>query len=155
MSANADSDTPTYNYDGSRSNGSCNPITTLNNSNSTPPHRKEEIFNISDTQKPTLDIEFIDTSTGMAITAINSPRVSYVEVRLNSMDICDDSPTVAGVAQPVTAVMGGEVIKIKGNIQDVDMPTTAIEVTANATDDSGNKAMDQSILKINTNENVS
>lgn len=103
---------------------------------------------IRDTQKPNLMIEFIDTATGMAITEIDSPRVSYVEVRLNSDDICDENPTVSGVAKPVTAITGGEVIKIKGNIQDADMPITAIEVTANSTDDSGNKEMDQAILNI-------
>ncbi|RRQ21428.1 hypothetical protein D6C00_05385 [Thiohalobacter thiocyanaticus] len=105
--------------------------------------------NIRDTQQPSLDIEFIDTSTGMAITEIDSPRVSYVEVRLNSDDVCDEDPAVSGVAKPVTAITGGEVIRIQGNIQDTDMPTTAIEVTANATDDSGNKEMDQAILNIN------
>jgi hypothetical protein len=83
------------------------------------------------------------------VTSIEGAGVTFVEVRLNGYDVCDDNVDVAGVAKPVTAVMGGEVIKIQGNNNDVDMPTTAIEVTATATDDSGNKQLDQVILPIN------
>ena len=46
-------------------------------------------------------------------------------------------------------IMGGEIIKIQGNNNDVDMPTTAIEVTATAIDDSGNKKLDLVVLPIN------
>lgn len=106
-------------------------------------------LSIRDTRRPSLEIEFIDTSTGLAVSEIASPRVSFVEVRLNADDVCDAEPSVFGVAKPVTAITGGEVIRIQGNIQETDMPTTAIEVTANATDASGNKEMDQAILNIN------
>lgn len=107
------------------------------------------VVNVVDTTRPDLSIAFIDTRTGLPVTAIDSTGVSYVEVRLNASDICDGDVDVLGVAKPVYAIMGGEVIKIQGKTQDVDMPTTAIEVSATATDDSGNKQIDQSILPLN------
>ena len=62
--------------------------------------------------------------------------------------VCDSNVDVAGVANPVYEVISGEVIKIQGNNQTINMPSTAIEVTATATDDSGNKQLDQAILPI-------
>lgn len=103
---------------------------------------------IIDTVKPDLSIEFFDTRTGQQVTSIESAGVTFVEVRLNGYDVCDADVDVAGVAKPVTAIMGGEIIKIQGNNNDVDMPTTAIEVTATATDDSGNKKLDLVVLPI-------
>lgn len=105
--------------------------------------------NVVDTTRPDLSIAFVDTRTGLPVTAINGAGASYVEIRLNASDICDGDVDVLGVAKPVYAVMGGEVIKIQGNTQSIDMSTTAIEVSATATDDDGNKQIDQSILPIN------
>jgi len=104
---------------------------------------------IIDTIKPSLAIEFVDTRSGQTISSVEGEGVSFVEVRLNSTDSCDSNVDVSGVAKPVTAIMGGEVFKIQGNNNNVDMPTTAIEVTATATDDSGNKQLDQMVLPIN------
>jgi hypothetical protein len=104
---------------------------------------------IVDTVKPELSIGFVDTRTGQAVSSIEGAGVTFVEVRLSGHDVCDADVDVAGVAKPVTAVIGGEVIKIQGNNNDVDMPTTAIEVTATATDGSGNKLLDQVVLPIN------
>lgn len=106
------------------------------------------VVNVVDTTRPDLSIGFVDTRSGLPITSINGAGVSYVEVRLTSTDVCDGDVSVAGVAKPVYAIVGGEVIKIQGKTQTVDMPTTAIEVSATATDDSGNKQIDQSILPI-------
>lgn len=107
------------------------------------------IVNIVDTVGPDLTIGFIDTRTGQPVTSVTGAGVSFIEVSLNSSDICDGDADVMGVAKPVYAIVGGEVIKIRGKIQDVDMPTTAIEVSATATDNSGNKQIDQAILPIN------
>lgn len=108
----------------------------------------ETVVNVADTTRPDLSIEFLDTRTGQPVSAVNGAGVSFIEVRLNASDVCDGTVDVLGVAKPVYAIMGGEVIKIRGRTQDVDMPTTAIEVSATATDDSGNKQVDQSILPI-------
>jgi len=104
--------------------------------------------NVFDTVKPDLAIEVVDTRTGQAVTSINGSGVSFLEVRLNSTDVCDSDVDVAGAFKPVYAVIGGEVIKIQGNNGDVTLPTTALEVSATATDNSGNEQLDQLVLPI-------
>ena len=104
---------------------------------------------VVDTVKPAVSIEFINTRTGQTVTSVDGTGVSFIEVRLTGSDVCDADVDVAGVAKPVYALTGGEVIKIQGNNKNVDMPTTAIEVTATAMDDSGNKQIDLAILPIN------
>jgi len=104
---------------------------------------------VVDTVKPSLLIEFVDSSTGQAISSVDGARVTFVEVRLNGSDVCDSDVEVSGVANPVYDITGNKVIKIQGNNKGVDIPTTAIEVTATAIDDSGNKQLEQAVLPIN------
>lgn len=104
---------------------------------------------IRDTTQPELIIDFIDTRSGLPVSSIDDTSVSFVEIRLTSNDTCDSDVTTTGVAKPVFAIMGSEVIKIQGNNNTVDMPTTAVEVSASATDDSGNKKIDTGVLPIN------
>ena len=104
--------------------------------------------NVIDTVKPDLVIELIDNRTGQLVTSVNGSAVSFLEVRLHATDACDSNVDVAGAVKPVNAVTDGEVIKIQGNNGDVTLPTTALEVSATATDDSGNKQTDQFIVPI-------
>lgn len=98
--------------------------------------------------KPDLAIEVVDTRTGQAVSSVNGSGVSFLEVRLNATDACDSNIDVAGAVMPVYAVVGGELIKIQGNNGDVTLPTTALEVSAAATDDSGHTQSEQLILPI-------
>jgi len=104
---------------------------------------------VVDTVEPSLSIGFVDSTTGQAISSVDGARVTFVEVRLNASDVCDADVEVSGVANPVYDITGNKVIKIQGNNKGVDMPTTAVEVTATATDDSGNKQLEQAVLPIN------
>lgn len=106
------------------------------------------VVNVVDTVRPNLAISFVDSRTGQPMTSVAGAAVSFLEVRLAGTDVCDGDVDVMGVAKPVYAIVGGEVIKIQGKNQDVDMPTTAIEVSATAVDDSGNKQIDQAVLPI-------
>ena len=105
--------------------------------------------NVIDTVKPDLAIEVVDTRTGQAVTSVNGSAVSFLEVRLNATDACDSNVEVAGAVKPVYAVTGGEVIKIQGNNGDVTLPTSGLEVSAIATDDSDNTQSDQLLIPIN------
>lgn len=104
---------------------------------------------VVDTQNPSLSIEFVDSRTGQTMTSVDGSNVTFVEVRLNGSDVCDSNVDTSGVAKPVFDISDGEVIKIQGNKGKVTMPTSAIEITATAIDDSGNKQLDQAILSIN------
>jgi len=104
---------------------------------------------VRDTVPPDLDIRFVDTATGMPVTEVTEAGVSFIEVQLGATDACDEAPVVNGVAKPVTALMGGEIIKIKTLKQEAELPATAIEVTGFAEDASGNRSSEQSVLKIN------
>ncbi|MFN2338955.1 MAG: hypothetical protein ABR544_08305, partial [Gammaproteobacteria bacterium] len=90
--------------------------------------------NVRDTVRPDLAISFRDTRTGQAVTSVDGTGVSFIEVHLDASDVCDPAVAVLGVAKPVHAIVGGEVIKIQGKKQAVNLPTTAIEVSATATD---------------------
>lgn len=103
---------------------------------------------VVDTVKPSLSIEFVDSRTGQTISSVDGARVTFVEVSLNGSDVCDADVEVAGVAKPVFDITGGQIIRIQGRNNQVDMPTSAIEVTATAIDDSGNKQLEQAILPI-------
>lgn len=105
--------------------------------------------NVIDTVQPELRIEFIDRRSGEVVTSVEGPRTSFIEIRLAGTDACDGEVEVTGVAKPTFVVQGGEVIRIQGRNQEVEMPTSAIEVTATATDDSGNQKLGQAILQIN------
>jgi hypothetical protein len=104
---------------------------------------------VADTVEPSLSIEFVDSRTGQVITSVNGARVTFVEVRLNGSDVCDADVEVGGTAKPVFDISGGEVIRVQGRNNKVDIPTSAIEVTATAIDDSGNKQLEQAVLPIN------
>jgi hypothetical protein len=103
---------------------------------------------VRDTVRPDLSISFHDTRTGQQVTSVEGAGVSFIEVRLDASDVCDPQPEVMGVAKPVYAIIGGQVIRLQGKNQSVDLPTTAIEVSATATDASGNKQIDHAILPI-------
>jgi len=104
---------------------------------------------VVDTVEPSLSIEFVDSRTGQVISSVNGARVTFVEVRLNGSDVCDADVEVGGTAKPVFDISGGEVIKVQGRNNNVDIPTSAVEVTATAVDDSGNKQLEQAVLPIN------
>ena len=87
-------------------------------------------LNVFDTVRPDLSIEFIDTRTGQAVTSVEGRKTRFIEVRMSGADVCDADVDVSGVVNPVYAVTDGEVIKINNKKQKVDLPTTAIEVTA-------------------------
>lgn len=70
------------------------------------------------------------------LLAVLASILSKHASRLNSSDVCDADVDFTKHDYTIT---GGELSKIQGNNKDVDMPTSAIEVTAAAIDDTGNK----------------
>lgn len=92
---------------------------------------------VRDTTPPDLDVAFINQA-GEPIT--NTSAGTHVTTRIVPSDICDPSPVAEGAASPVFAVNDGDPIKIQsGKINTVELPTTAIELSASTTDASGNR----------------
>jgi hypothetical protein len=101
---------------------------------------------IQDTTKPIIDVAFIDQN-GEPVTTTSAGN--HVTARITASDICDPNPETEGAAMPVYAVNDGDAIKIQsGKINTVDLPTTAIELSATATDESGNSTSGMAILSI-------
>ena len=101
---------------------------------------------VRDTTPPNLDVAFINKA-GDPITSIGSK--GRVMTRISPSDICDPSPVTEGTAVPVFGVADGDTIRIKpGKISAVKLPTTAIELSASATDASGNSATGMAVLSI-------
>lgn len=97
---------------------------------------------ITDTLSPLLQIIFLNTA-GNPVTSAASGDYT---VQYNASDICDPTPGIIGSATPVMTIYDGDVISIDGTTGNVALPTTAVEVSANATDASGNTATDNKIL---------
>ena len=101
---------------------------------------------VQDTTPPDLDVAFINQA-GEPITTTSAG--THVTARILSSDICDPDPVAEGAASPVFAVNDGDPIKIQsGKINTVELPTTAIELSASTTDASGNRNSGMAVLSI-------
>ncbi len=99
---------------------------------------------INDTTAPDLTIAFIDEFGNSVTTSSGN-----VQISLTATDICDPAPTVINSsATPITNVIDGDVIAIDSLTNNVQLPTTGVEVTANAVDASGRTSFARAILNI-------
>jgi len=91
---------------------------------------------VKDDKVPHLDVAFVDSRSGEAITQIDRANVQWVVASFPATDVCDPEPTVDGtVSFPVN---NGDLLKIQGNNDTVLLTASQIEVHATATDASGN-----------------
>ena len=104
--------------------------------------------NVLDTAPPLVDVAFLDSQTGEPISEVSNSRVHFITTAYSATDVCDPDPQSQGVVTPVFAVDNGDTIKIQGNKQEVDLPTSALELSVTATDASGNTGSGQAILII-------
>lgn len=101
---------------------------------------------VRDTKPPVLDAGFVDQA-GNPVTATSAGN--FVTASILASDICDPSPVTDGTAAPVFAVSNGDAIKIQsGKVNTVELPTTAIELSATASDASGNSSSGMAVLSI-------
>ncbi len=107
-----------------------------------------EAVAVGDHTPPDLNIRFIDRRSGEEITEISGSRVHFVTVRYDVTDVCDPGPiATSGVAVPVYSVDDGDVIKIEHRkISTIRLNTSALNVSAKATDESGNQRSDTATL---------
>jgi uncharacterized protein YaiE (UPF0345 family) len=103
---------------------------------------------VVDTAPPLVDVGFLDSRTGEPISEVSGSRAHFVTTAYSATDVCDPAPQSQGFVTPVFAVNNGDTIKIQGNNQDVQLPTSALELSSTATDASGNTASGQAILLI-------
>ena len=95
---------------------------------------------VSDNTPPELNILFIDRRSGAQITEVSGNGKHFVTVRYDVVDTCDPGATASGVAVPVHAVENGDAIIIKmKKLATATLGTSAINVSADAIDDSGNR----------------
>ena len=74
---------------------------------------------------------------GQEITEVTGDGRYAVRVRC---DVCDPAPTTSGIAVPVHAIDDGDIIKIeKKRLATTTLGTSAVNVSADATDTSGNR----------------
>jgi len=101
---------------------------------------------IIDTTAPALATGFVDQG-GNPITTTSAGN--FVSASIIASDICDPAPGTEGTATPVFAISNGDTIKIQsGKVNTVELPTTAIELSASATDASGNSSSGMAVLSI-------
>ena len=108
-----------------------------------------ESVTVSDHTPPELDIRFIDQRSGQEITEVSGNGTRFVTVKYDVTDVCDPEPTASGVAVPVHAVDDGDTIKIEKNrIASTTLGASAVRVSAEATDASGNRGQGHATLLI-------
>lgn len=104
---------------------------------------------VSDNISPELNILFIDRRSGKQVTEVSGNRKHYIIVRYDVVDTCDLGATARGVAVPVHAVENGDAIIIKNRkFAAATLGTSAVNVSAEATDDSGNRRHREATLII-------
>ena len=104
---------------------------------------------VSDNVSPDLGIRFIDQRTGAEITEVTGNGTNFVTVRYDVTDTCDPDPIASGVAVPVHAVDDGDTIVIqKKQLSTTTLGTSAVNVSAVATDASGNQRHREATLLI-------
>lgn len=102
--------------------------------------QSSESITVSDSTPPELDIRFIDQRTGLEITEVSADGNNFVTVMFDVTDVCDPDPVTSGVAVPVHAIKDGDTIKIeKKKITSTTLGTTAVKVSAEAVDATGNR----------------
>ena len=69
---------------------------------------------------------------------------------MSATDICDPEPSIEAVVTPVTAVENGDIITIKPDSANkgASLDTTALELSAVATDASGRQTIKKTVLDI-------
>ena len=104
---------------------------------------------VNDHTPPELNILFIDQRSGAQITEVSGNGKHFVTVRYDVVDTCDPEATASGVAVPVHAVENGDAIIIKNKeLTTATLGTSAVNVSAEATDNSGNRRHREATLLI-------
>ena len=106
-------------------------------------------LNVSDYAAPVANVIFTDQRDGSEISAITENNMYFVVPNVSVTDVCDPAPQVSAVADTVSQVTEGFVMKIQGNNGSVSMPSSGVELRTTATDASGNTATQSFILPIN------
>ncbi|MDH3980550.1 MAG: hypothetical protein OEU91_08570 [Gammaproteobacteria bacterium] len=95
---------------------------------------------VADNTPPDLNVIFIDQQSGQEVTEISGDGSHFVTVLYDVTDVCDPDPVASGVAVPVHAVDDGDTIKITNKeVSKTNLGTSAVNVSADATDASGNQ----------------
>lgn len=90
---------------------------------------------VRDTTRPVVNVAFIDGQGN----EVESAGPGQVEISIKATDTCDPNPVItSGTAKKSTLVSDGDIMMITGNLDNLKLPTTAINVTATAKDASGN-----------------
>jgi hypothetical protein len=91
---------------------------------------------VKDDRVPHLDVAFVDSRSGEAITHIDRANVQWVITSFPATDVCDPEPVVDGmVSFPMN---DGDLLKIQGNNDTVLLTTSEIQAHATVRDASGN-----------------
>lgn len=98
---------------------------------------------VGDTTPPNLGIRFVDERNGLEITEVSSKGRNSVSVIYDVLDVCDPAPMVSGISSPVKLTNNGDTITIIRQLQ-----TSAVNVSAKATDASGNVVRNEALLLI-------
>lgn len=106
------------------------------------------VVNVADTTPPIVDPHFLDSRTGEQIDSISGSRAHFVTTDFGATDECDPDLLTQGTVTPTFGVNDGDTIRIQGNNQTVNLPTTVLGLFVTATDASGNSGNGQAILSI-------
>jgi len=101
---------------------------------------------IVDTTSPTISAAFINKRTNTEVTTIESKNSSSVNVSMSATDICDSSPAVSAIGG--FNLVDGDTLKIQGNLNKVELTTSALEMRVRAKDSSGNYSYSNKTLSI-------
>ncbi len=92
-----------------------------------------DIVTVNDTQRPDINVAFIDSRSGDVVTSITSNAVNWITASIVATDACDPNPVIYNNMGGFS-VNNGDSLKIQGNNGTVQLTTDLLKLQASARD---------------------
>lgn len=92
-----------------------------------------DMVTVNDTQRPNINVAFVDSRSGDVVTSITSKAVNWITASIVATDTCDPNPVIYNNMGGFT-VNDGDLLKVQGNNGTVQLTTDTLRLQASARD---------------------
>lgn len=108
--------------------------------------RTQRTVRVVDTTAPVISAGFVDRRTGKELQSVDANGMTFVSVKIKTVDVCDPEPTVDSMLG--TGTQDGAGLNIIGQLGQLRLNTDKITLKVLATDASGNVSVETKHLAI-------
>lgn len=106
-----------------------------------------DMVTVNDTQRPDINVAFIDSRSGDVVTSITSKAVNWITASIIATDACDPNPVIYNNMGGF-AVNNGDLLKVQGNNGTVQLTTDTLRLQASARDSANRTAVGHAELLV-------